>query len=152
MKKSLKLMPAFLMPLICLMVTGVNAEMVVTTHDGQVLRLPVNGSDVKKIEYTRSSSAPVTSGSRYIGCFADQTDVRDLGGYTFNNGAMTTSSCISTCNERGFKYASTQFGSHCFCGNSYGRYGASTNCNMPCSGKSSEICGGGWANSVYRVQ
>ena len=41
--------------------------------------------------------------------------------------------------------------SYCACGNSYGSQGVSTNCNMPCSGNSLEICGGGGANSVYQV-
>ena len=39
--------------------------------------------------------------------------------------------------------------SACFCDNSYGSYGTASNCNSACQGKSSEICGGGWANSVY---
>ena len=40
----------------------------------------------------------------------------------------------------------------CFCGNSYGVYGLSANCNMQCKGNPNEICGGTWANSVYSTQ
>ena len=44
-----------------------------------------------------------------------------------------------------------QAGRQCFCGNTYGSYGVADNCNNPCRGNAEEICGGGWANSVYQV-
>ena len=37
----------------------------------------------------------------------------------------------------------------CLCGNSYGKYGESDECNSPCSGNINEICGGLLSNSVY---
>ena len=40
----------------------------------------------------------------------------------------------------------------CYCSNTYGSYGFSSNCNMACSGNSNQICGGGLANSVYSTQ
>ncbi len=42
--------------------------------------------------------------------------------------------------------------SQCFCGNSYGTYGLSTQCNMTCSGNKNEICGGIWANAIYATR
>ena len=50
------------------------------------------------------------------------------------------------------KYYGVQDGSECFCSNSYGTTGKKTSdgdCNMPCQGNSSEICGGNSHNSVY---
>jgi hypothetical protein len=49
--------------------------------------------------------------------------------------------------------AGVQYGSYCFCGNSYGRYGKApeSECNMPCSGDPNIKCGGTWRNSVYRT-
>jgi hypothetical protein len=41
---------------------------------------------------------------------------------------------------------------HCFCGNSYGKYGQAANCDMKCSGNAGEICGGSFANSVYSIK
>lgn len=146
-----------LLLLVCfLAAAAAQAEMVVTTHDGRVLRLPVNAGDVKKIEYTGGSSATGFVGSenrslQYLGCFADRQE-RDLNGYTYQSGSMTTAQCVATCRDRGFAYAGTQFSTHCFCDNSYGRYGTASNCNMTCSGNRNEKCGGSWANSVYRVQ
>ena len=140
----------------CLSASVVQAEMIVTTHDGRVLRLPVNAGDVKKIEYSGGAPASGFVGGdnrsfQYIGCFTDRQE-RDMNGYTFQSGSMTTAQCVATCRDRGFAYAGTQFSTHCFCDNSYGRYGAASNCNMNCSGNRSEKCGGSWANSVYRVQ
>ena len=38
----------------------------------------------------------------------------------------------------------------CYCGGSYGRYGASSACGITCTGgQMGEICGGILANSVY---
>jgi hypothetical protein len=94
--------------------------------------------------------------SRYIGCFRDDGDPsgtggRDLSGAMIEYDTMNPTSCITECASRGFSYAAVQYGRFCFCGNSYGRFGSSNSCNMPCDGNRGEICGGSWANSVYRV-
>lgn len=124
------------------------SEMIVTTKDGRTHTLPVNNSDIKKIEYTDSSS---DNGS-YIGCFSDyKGGVRDLADFSVSNGNMTTEQCVSTCREKGFSFAGTQYSSYCFCGNSYGRFGAANNCNMKCTGNSGQICGGSAANSIYKT-
>src|SRR4029077_17508832 len=83
----------------------------------------------------------------YLGCYAD-TATRDLP-YMALSGSGSIESCKSACAAASYKYAGAQYGSQCFCGNSYGRYHASTSCNMPCTANASETCGGTWANSVY---
>ncbi|BAT72175.1 conserved hypothetical protein [Thermosulfidibacter takaii ABI70S6] len=94
--------------------------------------------------------------NKYLGCFRDKGDPkglsgRDLNGFIFSSPSMTIYRCISLCADKGFKYAAVQYGSYCFCGNSYGKYGKAQNCNMLCSGNRKEICGGVWANSVYEA-
>lgn len=96
-------------------------------------------------------SSSAASGAAYVGCAADR-DARDMGAYTFNDGRMTTEMCIQSCAQRGLKFAATQFGRHCFCGNTYGRYGPAANCDMKCAGNPSQVCGGSWANSVYQLR
>ena len=91
-----------------------------------------------------------------IGCFRDQgasigTNGRDLNGFYTHSSSMTAAACINECRQRGFAYAGTQHGDQCFCGNNYGRSGPANNCDMRCSGSPAEICGGSWANSVYKV-
>lgn len=98
--------------------------------------------------------------ARLLGCFRDQqknwlaganTQGRDLDGFMTNAAGMTSARCIAVCRSQGFTYAGTQYATYCFCGNAYGRSGAANNCDTPCGGNAAEMCGGGWANSVYRV-
>jgi hypothetical protein len=86
----------------------------------------------------------------YVGCYQNHS-VRDLQGASFIAMDLTNDSCQAFCAEKGFKYAGTEFGSQCYCGNSYGKYGGldDTKCSSNCSGKAKEKCGGAWANSVY---
>jgi Leucine-rich repeat (LRR) protein len=89
-----------------------------------------------------------------VGCFKDQgefwgTKGRDLDGLMWSDAQMTTEKCLQHCESRGYAYAGTQYGSECFCGNNYGKYGTASNCNMPCKGNANQTCGGDWANSVY---
>ena len=92
----------------------------------------------------------------YIGCYKDSgdpfgTENRDLNGFMLSKSDMTVKKCINLCKSKGFKYAGLEYSSYCFCGNSYGKYGKTNNCNMKCSGNAKEICGGFWANSIYSV-
>jgi WSC domain-containing protein len=85
----------------------------------------------------------------FLGCFKDQQPQRDVGGLSVRSDSLTTGQCVATCRFSGFRYAGTQYGSYCFCGNSYGRSGAANNCNVPCSGNRAETCGGAYPNSIY---
>lgn len=46
------------------------------------------------------------------------------------------------------RYAGTQYGAECFCGNAYGTKGqaALTDCSMPCAGDANQKCGNGYLN------
>ena len=131
----------------------VSSEMLVTTKDGRTHTLPVNSADVKKIEYTDGqSTAGQSTYGEYLGCFYDyKGGVRDLSGFSVSNGNMTTEQCVSTCKNKGFSYAGTQYSSQCYCGNSYGKFGNINNCNMKCAGNKDQICGGSHANSIYKT-
>jgi hypothetical protein len=85
----------------------------------------------------------------YLGCYADK-EQRDLNG-TSATWVRDAKSCVQSCASQGFRYASVQAGSHCFCGNSYGRYGQSAACKV-CNNAAGEFCGGTWANSVYEAK
>jgi hypothetical protein len=92
-----------------------------------------------------------TSALPSIGCFADENS-RDLSGpQQVSSSSQTPEQCVAWCSSQGFAYAGVQDYNQCFCGNSYGKYGPSTGCNEACTGDSTQNCGGGWANAVYRA-
>jgi len=109
------------------------------------------GHMTKIIDMGKIADIAIAQGNQsYLGCFKDQKD-RDLTGFSFHAPNMTKELCMTTCQQKGFQYAGLQYSSYCFCGNSYGKNGKANNCNMPCAGIKSEICGGRWANSVYNI-
>jgi hypothetical protein len=85
----------------------------------------------------------------YIGCFNDPNNPFDLDGHLERSQSNTPQRCVEICKQKGFTYAGVQYSESCLCGNSYGRFGTSNNCNMRCTGDQSQICGGINANSVY---
>jgi hypothetical protein len=92
-----------------------------------------------------------------IGCYKDVGNPlslkgRDLDGHVINWHGMTPAFCVEQCAKKGFTYAGTQFGSFCFCGNSFGKGGQAANCTMPCNGDYKQKCGGDMANMVYRAK
>ncbi|KAB5591986.1 fungistatic metabolite [Ceratobasidium theobromae] len=87
---------------------------------------------------------------------AREADGRTLTGYSFTSNSMTVDLCVSTCVSHGFSIAGVEFGSECYCGNSFvgqssggGTVAPESECNMPCAGDSSQICGAGWRLSAY---
>ena len=82
-----------------------------------------------------------------LGCYKD-TSVLDLDGHLERSAQNTPQRCIAICREKGFRYAAVQYGESCLCGNSYGRYGPATNCDMQCTG-AALTCGGYAANEVF---
>ena len=84
-----------------------------------------------------------------MGCYGDREN-RDING-TLTNGHYTPEICNNECTAGGYLYFGLQASDWCLCGNSYGKYGISTNCNLGCRPDSSKICGGLWANSVYKT-
>ncbi|CAH1797852.1 unnamed protein product [Owenia fusiformis] len=88
----------------------------------------------------------------YIGCYGDTGD-RDLPYNTNKPPYLTPQVCIDTCRNlnQGFLYAAVQFGTDCFCGTSYGKYGPSTSCTYTCEGDPQQTCGGFNGNEIYAI-
>jgi len=107
-------------------------------------------------QQNRMSAGQADGVLQFIGCFKDQGDSfgtkgRDLDGLLIVSETMTNAKCADLCRAGGYRYAGTQVGKQCFCGNAYGRSGPSPSCNFKCAGHPNEICGGPWANSVSRI-
>ncbi len=86
--------------------------------------------------------------SHRLGCFADSGN-RDLRYLMASTGDMSVMKCHDLAQAAGYSYFGVQYASECWADNRYGTYGASSNCNMRCSGDSSHTCGGTWANNVF---
>jgi len=97
----------------------------------------------------------VSAAPKYLGCFADGSP-RDLplAVAPTPSGAqnlMTPSLCALLCTQKSSQYAGVQYSDECWCGNSFGSFGTSTNCNMACSGDATKNCGGPNANGIYQL-
>ncbi|XP_067943055.1 sialate:O-sulfotransferase 2-like [Watersipora subatra] len=92
--------------------------------------------------------------TNYLGCWRDSSsrDLRNL--KTFAGVNATLENCVDYCRDQGYKYAGAQYFSQCFCDNRFGMYPELNrySCATPCDGNSQQMCGGGWANSVFNTQ
>lgn len=71
----------------------------------------------------------------------------------YNFKRQKTIFCLSWLNFQWW-FIFMQNGESCFCGNHFGKHGASSDseCNKPCNGDSKENCGANWRNSIYSGQ
>lgn len=91
---------------------------------------------------------PVLSASTIVGCFADlepNAPVMNDASTTYNSN--TPEKCASYCTKLDIAYSGTKNGNECYC-SAVAPTIKSTACMMPCSGDSSQICGGMNALSV----
>lgn len=72
-----------------------------------------------------------------------------------DNPNLTVESCVATCIGLNYNVAGMEYSSECFCDNSIENGGAlatsPADCDMPCSGNSSEVCGAANRASVYSL-
>ena len=94
------------------------------------------------------------NGYNYQACVAE-VGGRALTGASTSSSSMTLESCVSFCSASGFKYAATEYGAECYCGNDFSNGASistlSTACTMPCAGAAAETCGGPNALSLYAL-
>ncbi|KAL5392928.1 hypothetical protein DPSP01_000621 [Paraphaeosphaeria sporulosa] len=90
-----------------------------------------------------------------LGCYTEGDSGRSLD-YSqwdyLNISAMTTEMCLTACGAKGFPFAGTEFGRECYCGVVLGNgtvNAESDQCATPCTGNSSQICGGADRLSLY---
>ena len=87
----------------------------------------------------------------YWGCWSDQTPP-SLTNLATTTDSMTVETCTSICAQGNNTIAGIEYGTQCFCGNAL-TYEATevidSSCASPCSGNSSEICGGANRLSLF---
>ncbi|KAH0545165.1 hypothetical protein FGG08_000777 [Glutinoglossum americanum] len=98
-----------------------------------------------------SSNVTLPDGWKDAGCYIDPINPRALGIWAYYGKPVTSSGCAKECDSRGYKFAGTENGGQCFCGDALKGAGVAdnTDCDMPCDGDADEICGGSARLSVF---
>ena len=81
----------------------------------------------------------------------DSTSQRVLTGKTTSTSTTTYASCAAFCS--GYNYMGLEYGSQCWCGNSYAKptsLAPDTDCSSLCSGNASEVCGAGDRLTMFK--
>ncbi|CAM9671087.1 unnamed protein product, partial [Ectocarpus sp. 12 AP-2014] len=66
--------------------------------------------------------------------------------------SLTANVCKVQCMAIGKPFFGLQFGRECRCGDNPPYNDPAGNCVSPCTGDRSQVCGGAWANTVYRIR
>ncbi|XP_065225846.1 uncharacterized protein LOC135849379 [Planococcus citri] len=110
--------------------------------------------DSMKVFKTRRAGNAQEIKHRYVGCFKDQHDYRDLHELRIVgfHKLMTIELCIETCKLKGYAFSSLVIGSQCVCSQlfpSVNEKVSSDDCRYPCEGNKKEKCGGRDIRAVY---
>lgn len=108
--------------------------------------------------HSRDSDPPVVGiNGVWVGgiCYNDTVSARALPNLVVD-GNITMNSCVTACHALNYPLAGVEYGSECWCGSEldndsqpYNATASAQNCNMPCEGDSSEICGGPNCLNLY---
>ncbi|KYK54338.1 putative glyoxal oxidase precursor [Drechmeria coniospora] len=100
---------------------------------------------------------PNVSDWAYQGCFQDNINQKRTFFWQniFNNNDMTPEACVKKCGDFGYMAAGLEYGRECYCGDPANIKTAGAEkvsdkeCNIPCSGNASALCGGGSRLTTY---
>lgn len=109
-------------------------------------------SNVATSSQATPSNGPAISGAAYLGCYTDSTSSRALNGYYNSGNTQTLDACLAAAVAKSYKFFGVEYSGECFAGNyiASSSTSGSTNCNMPCYGNNSQICGGSSAISMFQ--
>lgn len=136
-----------------LSVWTVAASSAVTTTGGSSTTTSTTTRSTTTLSTSPSvSSSSGVAGASYLGCYTDSTSSRALSGYYNSANSQTLNTCAAAAVQNGYKYFGVEYSGECFAGNiiASSSTAGSKNCNMPCYGNSSQICGGPNAISMFQ--
>ncbi|KAM7218343.1 WSC domain containing protein [Rhypophila decipiens] len=100
-----------------------------------------------------ASSHPAVYKHRFLGCWTEGEGSRALLGPRVTSARfMTVERCGNFCIDSGYTGFGLEYGSECYCGNELAKSSKicdAKECNMECSGKEGEVCGGRDTLSLY---
>ncbi|TDL23452.1 hypothetical protein BD410DRAFT_838937 [Rickenella mellea] len=87
------------------------------------------------------------------GCYTDNVQARSLANRVNVNGNFTIPACLAACQSQKFTLAGVEYADECYCDNQIENGGApaTDNCNMPCAGDATTICGGPNRLNLYKL-
>ncbi|KAF2439634.1 heme peroxidase [Karstenula rhodostoma CBS 690.94] len=97
-----------------------------------------------------SPSSTPTKDYSFQGCYYDSLNPRALSAHSTAADNMTVDLCASTCSQ--YHYFGLEYERECYCGNALDATStqqSGTDCNMLCSGSSTQFCGGPHRISLY---
>lgn len=101
---------------------------------------------------TGTSVTGLPTGWEYYGCWVDGVSGRILLN-EYDSANLTRQACVAQCISGGYSIAGLEYSTQCFCDNAIHNGGAlassDAECNDPCGGDSTQICGGGDRVSLY---
>lgn len=97
---------------------------------------------------------PGAEGYTSIGCYTGGTNGRALPNGV-NNDLKTVASCLKACKAaNNYQFAGLEYGGECWCGTAIGAGSVpapAKDCNMPCNGNGTELCGGPSRLNAYQL-
>lgn len=109
---------------------------------------------------TTSSLAPSPTAWEEAGCFVEHTDEpyilqQNLTPAAGGDAHLSISKCKNSCSRRSYPFAGVKEGNQCWCGThvlgTFSR-NETRDCNVPCSGDSTAICGGNGFINIFRAE
>ncbi|KAJ7678763.1 glycosyl hydrolase catalytic core-domain-containing protein [Mycena rosella] len=103
----------------------------------------------------RAATKTLPAGWFYVGCKVDVGN-RILVAANQVSTTNTPQTCIAFCSGNGYTMAGVEFGQECWCGSSYNpvagtvQSAADADCSSPCTGDSTQTCGGSSRIQVYQ--
>eukprot|EP01064_Diplonema_japonicum_P024550 TRINITY_DN3514_c0_g1_i1.p1 TRINITY_DN3514_c0_g1~~TRINITY_DN3514_c0_g1_i1.p1 ORF type:complete len:666 (+),score=165.37 TRINITY_DN3514_c0_g1_i1:68-1999(+) len=110
------------------------------------------GDGYKSLVYILDGSVYTPPTATYQGCYTDSKHFRALPEYAYSSDSNTIEECTGVCYHNGYAYAGVQYGEQCWCGNrKKHRKTSESQCATPCTGDSTQTCGGSRKNSLYKL-
>jgi len=105
------------------------------------------------LRHLRLQQRALPTGWSLVGCYLDNVGGKTLTSASYTDTVnMTVESCVNFCNNQNYIYAGVEYAQECYCGNLISNGGApapSSDCNLPCKGNASELCGAGNRLDLY---
>ncbi|KAI1640310.1 hypothetical protein F4809DRAFT_591116 [Biscogniauxia mediterranea] len=130
----------------------------VTSATATVTATTTSTSPTIEVTSTTTQAAPSATGFpegwTAQGCWQDGPNGRIMPTYQApDNQELTLQSCAQLCASNGYTISGTEYYTQCFCGNAIYNGGVASedtsSCNTPCSGDSTQMCGGAGYLTIY---